>query len=49
MRWREYAAHMRKKRIAYRVLVGNPEGKRQLEIPTHRCENNIILTWILEK
>jgi hypothetical protein len=50
MRWTGYAAHMgKKKRNAYRVLVGNPEGKRPLEIPTHRREDNIIiLTWILE-
>jgi hypothetical protein len=27
MRWTGYAAHMGKKRNAYRVLVGNLEGK----------------------
>ena len=28
-------------RGAYRVLVGRPEGKRQLGRPRHRCEDNI--------
>jgi hypothetical protein len=28
MRWAEHAARMRKKGIAYRILVGKPEGKR---------------------
>jgi hypothetical protein len=30
-------------RGVYRVLVGKPEGKRQLGIPRHRWENNINL------
>jgi hypothetical protein len=25
----------------YRVLVGEPEGKRPLGIPRHRCEDNV--------
>jgi hypothetical protein len=33
------------KRIAYRILAGNPEGKRPLGIP-RLCW--IILRWILE-
>jgi hypothetical protein len=28
-------------RVAYRVLVGNPEGKRPLGRPRHRRENNM--------
>jgi hypothetical protein len=36
-----------KKRNAYNVLVGKPEGIRPLERPRHRWE--IILEWILEK
>jgi hypothetical protein len=28
-------------RGAYRVLVGKPEGKRQLRRPRHRWEDNI--------
>jgi len=26
---------------AYKVLVGKPEGKKQLERPRHRLEDNI--------
>ena len=29
------------RRGVYRVLVGRPEGKRPLERPRHRWENNI--------
>jgi hypothetical protein len=32
---------------AYRILVGEPEGKRPLGRPLFRWE--IILTWILNK
>jgi hypothetical protein len=31
------------KRISYRILVGNPEGKRPLERPRRRWEDNIIM------
>ena len=34
-------ACMGESRIAYRVLVGKPEGKRPFERPRHRWENNI--------
>jgi hypothetical protein len=34
-------------RIAYRILVRNPEGKRPLGRPRHEWE--IILDWILGK
>jgi hypothetical protein len=39
-----------KKRNANRSLVGKPEGKRPLERPRHRIENNIrmdlrVLWW----
>jgi hypothetical protein len=30
-----------KKRNAYRILVGKPEGKRPLETPCRRWEDNI--------
>jgi hypothetical protein len=33
---------MGEKRNAYRILVGNSEGKRPLERPKHRWEGNII-------
>jgi len=32
---------MGEKRGEYRVLVGNPEGKKPLGRPRHRRENNI--------
>jgi hypothetical protein len=32
---------MEAKRIACRILVGKPEGKRQLGRPMHRWEDNI--------
>jgi len=32
---------MGERRVAYRVLVGKPEGKRQLGRPRCRWENNI--------
>jgi hypothetical protein len=33
MRWAGHVARMREKRNAYRILVGNPEGKRPLGRP----------------
>jgi hypothetical protein len=39
MRWAEHVARM--SRDAYRVLVGKPEGKRPLERPRRRWEDNI--------
>jgi hypothetical protein len=35
MRWAGHVARMKKK-IAYRILVGKPEGKRSLGRPRHR-------------
>ena len=34
-------AHIEEGRGVYRVLVGNPEGKRPLGRPRHRWEDNI--------
>jgi hypothetical protein len=36
-----HVAHMGERRVAYRVLVGKPEGKRPLGRPSHRSEDNI--------
>jgi hypothetical protein len=47
MRWAGHVARMREKRNAYRVLVGQPEGKRPIGRPT-LC-GWIILKWILER
>ena len=34
-------ARMGEGRGAHRVLVGNPEGKRPLGRPRHRCEDSV--------
>jgi hypothetical protein len=41
MRWADHVACMGEMRNAYRVLVGKPEGRRQLGRPRHRWEDNI--------
>jgi hypothetical protein len=41
MRWTGHVARIGERRGVYRVLVGRPEGKRQLRRPRHRWENNI--------
>jgi hypothetical protein len=41
MRWAGHVARMGEKRIAYRLLVGKPEGKRPLERPRRRWVDNI--------
>jgi hypothetical protein len=32
---------MRERNSTYRIFIGEPEGKRLLEIPRHRWEDNI--------
>jgi hypothetical protein len=41
MRWAGHVARMGKKRGAYSVLVGKPEGKRPLGRPRRRWDDNI--------
>jgi hypothetical protein len=41
LRWAGHVARMGEKRIAYRILVGNPEGKRPLGRPRRRWVDNI--------
>jgi hypothetical protein len=41
MRWAGHVARMGAKRNAYRILVGKPEGMRQLGRPRNRCVDNI--------
>jgi hypothetical protein len=41
MRWAGHVAQMGVKRNAYRMLVGNPEGKRPLGRPRRRWVDNI--------
>ena len=45
MRWAGHVACMGESRGAYRVLVGNPEGKGPLGRPRRRWENNIKLDF----
>jgi hypothetical protein len=47
MRWARHVARMGEKKNAYRILVGNPEGKRPLGRPRRRWWT--ILKWILER
>ena len=41
MRWAGHVARMGEWRGMYRILVGKPEGKRPLWIPSRRWEDNI--------
>ena len=41
LRWAGHVARMEQSRNAYKVLVGNPEGKRPLGRPRRRWEDNI--------
>jgi hypothetical protein len=41
MRWAGHVARMGEKRNAYRILAGNPEGKRLLGRPRCRFVDNI--------
>jgi hypothetical protein len=43
MRWAGHVARMGEGRCVYRVLVGRPEGKRPLERPRRRWDDNIKL------
>jgi hypothetical protein len=41
MRWARHVERIGEKRNAYRLLVGKPEGKGQLEGPRRRYVDNI--------
>ena len=41
MRYAGHVACMGERRVAYRVLVGKPEGRSPLGRPRHRWEDNI--------
>jgi hypothetical protein len=41
MRWVGYVAYMGERRVADRILVGKPEGKRSLGRTRRRWEGNI--------
>jgi hypothetical protein len=40
-RWARHVARMGTRRNAYRILVGEPEGRRPLERPRRRLVDNI--------
>jgi hypothetical protein len=40
MRWAWHVARMGEWKVVYRLLLGKPEGKRQLVRPRRRCENH---------
>ena len=44
-RWSGHVARMGRRKEAYRVLVGKPEGKRSLGRPRRRWENNIKMDF----
>jgi hypothetical protein len=41
IRWESHAAPIAERRDAYRVFVGKPGGKKQLERPRNRWKDNI--------
>jgi transcription termination factor 2 len=41
LRWAGHVARMEERRGAYRALVGKPEGRRPLERPRRRWEDNM--------
>jgi hypothetical protein len=45
MRWARKVVCMGEKRNSYRVLVGQPEGKRPLGKPRHRWEDNVKIDF----
>jgi hypothetical protein len=46
MRWSRHVARLGEKRIAYRLLVGKPEGRRPLGRPRHRWLDNIRMDLV---
>jgi hypothetical protein len=46
MRWTGHVARTREKRNVYRLLVGNPEGKRPLGTPRRRWVHNIRMYFV---
>jgi hypothetical protein len=48
MIWVGHVARIREMRNAYTVLVGEPEGKKQLARPRCRCQGNSITYLVVE-
>ena len=40
LRWVDHVARMEEGRSAFKILTGKPTGKRPLESPRHRWEDN---------
>jgi hypothetical protein len=49
LRWEEHVASTGKKRNAYRILTGKPEGKRQLGRRKGRKEDNTCIKKYLRE
>ena len=50
LRWAGHVERIEQSRSAYRVFVGKPEGKRPLERPRRRWEDNIkmdLRRWVV--
>jgi hypothetical protein len=47
MRWAVHVACMGERNVAYRILLGKPEGKNRLE--DTGVEESVILRWIFRK
>jgi hypothetical protein len=45
MRWAGHIARMGEKRNRYRILMGNPEGKRPLGRPRHRLVDGVKMNF----
>jgi hypothetical protein len=45
MRWAEQLVRMGEIRNAYKILVGNPEGRRPLGRSSYRLEDNVGKVW----
>jgi hypothetical protein len=48
IKWAGNLARMGEKRNAYRLLVGEPEGRRPLGRPRRRWLDNYVLGWIFQ-
>jgi hypothetical protein len=45
-RWTVYVARMGERRNAYMILVGMPEGKKQVGRPRHRWVDNVNMDLV---
>ena len=49
LRWAGHIARMEEGRSAFKILIGKPTGKRSLEMPKRRREDNIRMdtrNWV---